>query len=271
MRGRLVASAPALSLACGGLLFGGLVLGCQSSSTAAETPESTSGAEAASDGTRGARVVSSTPDSPTNGQIHVRVEAARGGQRIPFTPGSGLRSGDRFVVFVRADRSLYVHVVQFFPDGTSTLLSSADGQPVFVNAGVETRLPPLPSEIELDSATGEENIYVIASPSPLDHIDAALSQLVADVHASAQESPPPSTTADTRPGPTGASGPGRPASTPPRTGSTRPASPASRRARPDLLAGLSRGARVVPATSAVEATADDRGVVVARITFTHLP
>ena len=108
------------------------VLGCHGDSRQDEESPGTSGGEE-EHGTRGARVVSASPGR-TNGQIQVRIEASRSGHPISFSPGSGLRSGDRFVVFVRADRSLYVHVLQFFPDGSSAILSSTDGQPVLVSA-----------------------------------------------------------------------------------------------------------------------------------------
>lgn len=240
-----------------------LLAGCGAqASSAADEPVEHSGGDAphaGDDTTRGARVVAgASPQASAAGQrrVSVRVEATSNGRRVPVGPGDTLRSGDRFVVYVRLDRDAYVHVVQFFADGTSAVLSSADGSPVRVLADAEARIPPSPDEIELDDAVGEENLYVVVSERPLGEVDASLARLVEDVRTSSQASAPSSS----RPTPSARPGAQR---------DPRPARPAPR-PEPDLLAGLSRGARVVPGSRSVEADADERGISVARFSFRHV-
>lgn len=260
-----------------------LALGCGTASQGA-APATSAGSESArggsessgaTDGTRGLRVVSAgaqdgaAPNAQTPGErVRVRIEVSRAGQPVEFRPGSTtLRSGDRIVMYVRSDRDGWLNVVQFFPDHTSAVLSSSDGSAVQARAGEETRIPAGSDQIELDDVTGEENLYVVASARPLAEVDQTVSRLVDAVRTSGS---PTTRAAGARP----ARPHERPhaANTAPSVApSAAPSAPASAPA-PDLLAGLSRGMRVVPARSGgveTEGEADARGITVLHVGFRH--
>lgn len=203
---------------------------------------------------RGVSVVS-TAEAPHSAEavvLRVGLGVARGGQFVPVALGTPLRSGERFILWVQSNRDSWLHAVQFFPDGTSMLLSSADGRAVFARAGERTRVPPGSHAFELDSSTGQENIYVVASTRPLAEVNDTVERLVDDIRVSGSRSAP-----DAHHG------------SAPRIRHADHRPPAG--APSDMLDGLSRGTRIVPEGDAAEGRSDERGLGVVRVSFQHTP
>jgi hypothetical protein len=144
---------------------------------------------------------------------------------------------------------------------------------VRARAGVDTRLPTGTATFELDDQVGEDVLYVIASTRPLELADPTLAgELARSAKGGAcptraiEEAPPARASSSS-------------ASAPPPAPTASAAAPPIRRAEPHGLAapwkaGLTRrGITVAGDTGAdaesVASRADDDGIVVQRIGFTH--
>jgi len=129
-----------------------------------------------------------TKDKQTTGALQINQE---------------LHSGDYVSFYVLLDRNAYVYVVQFFADGTQEVLFPAkEGETVLVKADEEMRLPAASADwYKLDSATGVENLYIIASVKPFGP-DNPVSKLVHQIRTSPADSPAPPPPATARAAPT---------------------------------------------------------------------
>lgn len=197
--------------------------------------------------------------------------AASRGVRI----GSTLHSGDRIALEMNLNRPAYVYVVQFFADGSASVLFPEAGEERPISGA--QRIPGT-GWFELDDAVGDENVYVVASVAPLAEADAAIQQVVDDVRTS---STAPAPRADPPPAPVDAGVPppapdAAPpdAAPPPPTGTDHPRNhgaggPPAPPPPPRGASVRSRGLLRVGATPEVHATADEMGVAVFRFWFKH--
>lgn len=117
-------------------------------------------------------------------QFSIRVEAERSGLRFGLAPGGRLRTGDRLQATVSADRDVFVNVVQYYADGSATLLYPVD-ESGFLRAGATLRIPREGFWLQLDEATGEEHIYFVVSTRPLGDVDRMVAAAIEEVRASA--------------------------------------------------------------------------------------
>ncbi len=77
-----------------------------------------------------------------------------------------LYSGDKLELRIKVDRSAYVYVVQFFPDGSSATIFG--GEPFRAPANQEVRVPDKTTQwLMLDQAIGQETLYIVASESAI--------------------------------------------------------------------------------------------------------
>jgi len=111
------------------------------------------------------------------------VQAASRGARRPIGPGEALHSGDRIEMYLEVDQPAYVYVVQFFPDHSSAVLFPPEGD-LRLRPGAPHRIPARGQSFQLDDATGEENIYVVAAGKPLAQADLAVAKVVEQVRVS---------------------------------------------------------------------------------------
>lgn len=124
-------------------------------------------------------------------------------------PGDALRSGDRFSLKAAFKRPGYLYVALAPPDHSLDVLVPGQGaEPIELRPGRFSHAPG-PGEQQgwvLDSSTGEEHLFVIASARPLD-----LRQIKAEISADSPavvetvREPPP--VADSKHRPTERSGP----------------------------------------------------------------
>lgn len=164
----------------------------------------------------------------------VRVEAERSGSRFGLSPGGRLRSGDRLQATVSADQDVFVNVVQYFADGSATVLYPVD-ESGFLRAGATLRIPREGFWLQLDDAVGEEHLYFVVSSRPLGDVDRVVAATIDRVRASA--------------GGRAAGGPGtRVASAPePSSSAGSAATPSAPAPRPDPPAAAPAPALVPPA------------------------
>src|SRR5262249_60945677 len=102
--------------------------------------------------------------------VSLRVQAASRGARRPIGPGEALHSGDRIEMYLEVDQPAYVYVVQFFPDHSSAVLFPPEGD-LRLRPGAPHRIPARGQSFPLDEATGEANIYGVATGKPLAQAD----------------------------------------------------------------------------------------------------
>jgi hypothetical protein len=114
----------------------------------------------------------------------VRVEAERSGLKFGLSPGGRLRSGDRLQAIVSADRDVFVNVVQYFADGSATVLYPVD-ESGFLRGGATLRIPREGFWLQLDDAVGEEHLYFVVSSRPLGDVDRVVAATIERVRASA--------------------------------------------------------------------------------------
>lgn len=102
--------------------------------------------------------------------------------------GDSLRSGDALRTHVKLTAAAYLYVVQFFPDGTASVLFPPPPEKQRFNPpGVSIQLPDAGKIFVLDKNVGTEHVYVIASLKPLAEVDSSLVQVLADVRYSTGE------------------------------------------------------------------------------------
>ena len=101
-------------------------------------------------------------------------------------PGDAMSTGNRVELFVRLEQRAYVYIVQFFADGTSAVLFPDEGDRQ-LRGKTRHRIPEAGSWFELDDATGEEHIYVVASRRRLERVAAAIAKEVEKVRVSQRE------------------------------------------------------------------------------------
>lgn len=98
-----------------------------------------------------------------------------------------LHSGDFVAYEVWVDRPAYVYILQFFPDGSQAVHHPATEEPTKLEARTWVRVPPDARDwLELDDATGQENLYIVASIRPLDAASPELKSLIDRVRTSPQ-------------------------------------------------------------------------------------
>ncbi len=113
--------------------------------------------------------------------------ATAGGGRRPIAAGDSLRSGDRMTMTISVDRPAYAYVLQFFPDGTATVLFPQPNEDNRITGSMQ--VPPS-GAFELDDVLGEETVYVVASTRPLAQADATVMAAVEDVRRNAPDAAP---------------------------------------------------------------------------------
>lgn len=130
------------------------------------------------------------PDGPIT--LTFQMFAEEGSNRRAFSAGQTLRSGDRLSLAIAVDRPAFVYVLQFFPDGSATVLFPRGAEDNRITG--TTRVPPS-GAFELDDVVGEETLYVVASTRPLAQVDASVMAAVDEVRTTnAPTTPKPSPT-----------------------------------------------------------------------------
>jgi hypothetical protein len=116
------------------------------------------------------------PDGPVS--LKFRMFAGEGSARRALAAGERMHSGDRLTMTLTVDRPAYGYVLQFFPDGTSTVLFPRDAED---NRITGTMAVPPSGAFELDDVVGEETVYVVVSTRPLAEVDAAVQAAVEQI------------------------------------------------------------------------------------------
>ena len=95
---------------------------------------------------------------------------------VRITDNATLRTGDRIQMFVSPVTSCFVYVLHEDPDGEMTLLFPATPGAFPPGYGIDKRfyVPAAKAWLELDSSTGTERIYLVASPQRLTQLEALL-------------------------------------------------------------------------------------------------
>ena len=125
--------------------------------------------------------------------LTLRVRAERNHQKFGIAADDTLKSGDYVEMFVDLRSPAYLYVVQFFADGTSAVLYPSQGDKL-VQPGTEIRIPDGGNSFQLDDHTGEENVYVLASRTPVAQADATVATQITEIRKSGDEpaaAPPP--------------------------------------------------------------------------------
>lgn len=122
---------------------------------------------------------SQAPTGPA--KLSFRVMAKEGEGKRGIAAGDTLRSGDKIAMAVSVDQTLYVYVMQFFPDRSAAILFPAAGEDNRIES--EMRLPP-EGWFQLDDALGDENVYIVASTRPLEEADSQVLATVKQVRES---------------------------------------------------------------------------------------
>ncbi|HUQ07395.1 MAG TPA: DUF4384 domain-containing protein [Kofleriaceae bacterium] len=212
--------------------------------------------------------------APADDAVSVTFQAfaAEGAGRRALAPGETLRSGDQVTMELTVDRAAYAYVLQFFADGSATVLFPHAAEDNRVSG--TTRVPPT-GWFQLDDTVGEETVYVVASTRPLAQVDASVLAVVDEVRRTGVAPPPDASPADAPP-PTATPLPasGRPpAATRPRP---RPvphgagAGAATGGAAPGRASLRTRGFVRVDDTSFLKARTDDDGLAVFSVSFQHV-
>jgi len=238
---------------------------CGSSTTVATTPTAGSGSGSQT---------ATTPDGPVT--LSFQMFATAAGGRRPIAAGDSLRSGDRMTMTLTVDRPAYGYVLQFFPDGTATVLFPQGNEDNRITGSMQ--VPPS-GAFELDDVLGEETVYVVASMRPLAQADATVMAAVDDVRRNTPEAaPPPTPTVPDAP-PVDAGVPATPPITTAPTPVITPGKPGGAGAPkrpaggPDPgRAGLkTRGIVRVAQDAQVIARSDADGIAIFNISFKHVP
>lgn len=212
------------------------------------------------------------PDAPAMGParhgralvMQIRARAHRGRLAFDVTPDDVLHDGDSVELYVQVNAAAYVYVVQMAPEGRSAVLFPAsESEDIEFTPDTMTRIPRDPNHwYQLDSDTGTETIYVVASRRPISASDAELAHEIRAIRDLSRPTAPAvgeisgvatHDTAQTTPG---------------------PARPARDRPRPErMLTLVNRGVREVVGNggrSTIDTTASDRGdLVVGWLAFRH--
>ena len=129
---------------------------------------------------------SGTPEPPAQpsapaGPLHlaVRAEAIGGDVASPIGRCDVVHNDERLVLYLRADRPAHAYVLYLAATGEAVQLFPEPGEDGRLRPDVET---PLPTFTWVDPP-GEENIYVIASASPLVGADRALADFLSSLRA----------------------------------------------------------------------------------------
>jgi hypothetical protein len=216
------------------------------------------------------------PRGPVSVRFHMFSEDGSG--RRAIVPNQTLRSGERIAMELAVDRPVYGYVLQFFPDGSATLLFPQDGEDNRLDG---TRRVPPSGWFELDDALGEETVYVVAATRPLEQADRSV--LAAVEHVRTTSTPPPEPSTPELPEPPESSDPGagsavqgttttpnpEPRPVAPTPGRAKPARIGSPDPAPTRLALKSRGLKRVE-DAAVIARTDADGVAIFTVTFQHV-
>lgn len=203
------------------------------------------------------------PSSPAGGAVRgtidMRLAVRRGSDAV--APGGVLRSGDAISLEVAVSQPAYLGIVQFFPDGTSAVLYPRPGEAqAQVAAGQVARIPP-GETLMLDTSTGEENVYVVASATPLVDAGQSVETIVADVRASSGTSIEPAASEPP---------PALPEAPPPEPARAHRVHHAAGPAAPNVTSEATRGFQRMPSSDpAVEIWQDEEGVTVFRFAFRH--
>ena len=127
--------------------------------------------------------------APDETDARERVRASRGvavevrrrtdDEEQLVAPGSELRSGERFHMYVETEEDAYLYLMYRDPSGNTHLLlpTDPDGE-LRVRGGTRTRVPSGGTSIELDDNVGTEELYVICSRRPLGELDDDTSEVV---------------------------------------------------------------------------------------------
>ncbi len=237
----------------------------------------------------------STPTAPTGSgsqspvvatgplDVSLRVRAERAKMHLDVAPDDALRTGDYVELYVDVTAPAYVYVVQFLANGTSAVLFPETGDRK-IEPGKSFRIPEGGDGdwFQLDSTTGIENLYVVASREPVAKVDSLLGGQIAAIRTAAPAEDKPVSTPDPPkpPDPTPVIDTPDPAPTQPTTPKTQPLQPVRLAAmtRPThMLTLASRGIKHVKRTdggaAVVSSTAQKRedAYVVLHFSFKHDP
>ena len=137
------------------------------------------------------------PAETAKGPLVMKMRAVHtdAGGEAPFKINDPLKNGQRIAYYVTADQDAYVYVMQFFADGSPPNVLFPPRGEQKISGGKETRVPLAGQYLELEGEPGLENVYVVATRSPLKTSDPELAGLVHEVRTSPSAEPAAAPTA----------------------------------------------------------------------------
>lgn len=84
--------------------------------------------------------------------------------------GDVVHSGDLLKISVQPQKDCYLFILNFDAGGFLYVLFPHQGSDHFVEAGTKVQIPPDSQYFKADNQTGEEQLILIASKQPLDHL-----------------------------------------------------------------------------------------------------
>ncbi len=123
-------------------------------------------------------------------RLDVDLFVIRNGVRTFVPPEGDVFSDETLELEVTPSQRAFLYVIQYHPDGTKTLLAPTVGH-VSYAAGEKVLLPPAddPEELYFDATTGVETIVVMASPRPIDELDASASEEIVEARSTTEVAP----------------------------------------------------------------------------------
>lgn len=82
-----------------------------------------------------------------------------------------LRSGDRLKLFIEPQNEMHVYLLHLSSEGDLTFLFPGAGRPALIAPGVQVFIPEGARWFQLDTSTGQEKFYVIASTQQLERLE----------------------------------------------------------------------------------------------------
>lgn len=106
---------------------------------------------------------------PVAFSVSLQIEAQGRGEttRRMLSPGQPLHSQDAYALKLRVDKPAYVYVVRYSATAWSTRMFPLRGD-FQLGPDEWLRLPADKKDYQLDDKSGDEILYVIASPKPID-------------------------------------------------------------------------------------------------------
>jgi hypothetical protein len=90
---------------------------------------------------------------------------------VPVQNDMILRSGEQLKLFIEPKNEIYVYFFHLSSEGDLTFLYPGEGQSARIKPGLQVFIPDGPRWFQLDTLTGQEKFYLIASAQQLDRLE----------------------------------------------------------------------------------------------------